>query len=183
MFAIQLIQHSMSSYRDLDFLIELAQVAVDQVVKERRENMARDAFKSGGKVAAQAVLTSTRHQRKEAGSDSHACCKRIPKTIVYVNLIKQIHKMVRVLRALLIQAGCLKTSAIDAIQAYHSELAESDKRRISMEFEKPDTENVLESLIHHIIIATDAMGMGIDNPDIQLVIQWRVPPSMGALLQ
>ena len=82
MFAIQLIQHSMSSYHDLDFLIKLVQVAVDQVVKERRENMARDTFKSGSKVAAQAVLTSTRHQWKEAGSDNHACCKRIPKMIV-----------------------------------------------------------------------------------------------------
>ena len=64
--------------------------------------MAREAFKSGGKVAAQAVLTSTRHQRKEAGSDSCACCKRIPKTIVYVDLIKQIYRIVSTLTTLLI---------------------------------------------------------------------------------
>jgi hypothetical protein len=57
------------------------------------------------------------------------------------------------------------------------------KRRISAEFEKPDTESVLDSSMHRIIVATDAMGMGIDNPDIRLVIQWGVPPSMGALLQ
>jgi superfamily II DNA helicase RecQ len=84
---------------------------------------------------------------------------------------------------LLIRAGCSKTSTINAIQVYHSELAESDKRRISTEFEKPDTESILESSIHRIIIATDAMGMGIDNPDIRLVIQWGVPPSIGALMQ
>ena len=98
--------------------------------------MARDAFKRGGKDAAQAVLTSTRRQRKEAGSDSRSCCKRMPKTIVYVDSIRQILKAVRVLAILLIQAGCSKTSATNAVQAYHSELAEPDKRRISTEFAK-----------------------------------------------
>jgi superfamily II DNA helicase RecQ len=142
------------------------QAAVEQVIKERREGMAREALKCGGIVAAQAALTSTRHQRKEAGSDSRVCCKRIPKTVVYVDSIKQIHKIIRVLRAFLIQTGCSKTSAINAIEAYHSELAEYDKRRISTEFEKPDTENVLDSSVYRIIVATDAMGMGIDNPDI-----------------
>jgi superfamily II DNA helicase RecQ len=51
-----------------------------------------------------------------------------------------------------------------------------DKRSISAEFAKPDSK-------HHIIFATDAMGIGIDNPDIQLVVQWKQPPSMCALLQ
>ena len=61
-------------------------------------------------------------------------------------------------------------AAINAVQAYHLELAESDKRRISAEFEKPDTESVLDSSMHRIIVATDAMGMGIDNLDIRLVV-------------
>ena len=182
-FELRQFQNPVNSYRDLEFLIKPVEEAVEQVIKERRENMARDAFKDDGIVAARAALTSTRHQRKEAGSDSRACCKRIPKTVVYVDSIKQIRKMVKVLQAFLIRAGCSKTSAINAVQAYHSELAEYDKRRISTEFEKPDTENVLDSSVHRIIVATDAMGMGIDNPDIRLVIQWGVPPSMGALLQ
>lgn len=183
-FAIQAIQHQMNSFRDLGFLVKPVQAAIEQTVKERRENMAREAFKGGGGiVAAQAVLTSTRHQRMEAGSESRACCKTIPKTVVYVDSIKQIMKVVRVLRMLLIQAGCSKTAAVNAVQAYHSDLAESDKRRTSTEFEKPDTESVLDSSMHRIIVATDAMGMGIDNPDIRLVIQWGVPLSMGALLQ
>jgi superfamily II DNA helicase RecQ len=181
-FEIWAMQHSLSSYRDLEFLVKPVQAAVEQVVKERRENVAREGFKAGGMVAARAALAGTQI-RTEAGSDSGVCCRRIPKTVVYVDSIKQIHDMARVLRALLIRTGCSKTSAIDAIQVYHSELAESDKRRISTEFEKPDTESILESSIHRIIIATDAMGMGIDNPDIRLVIQWGVPPSMGALMQ
>ena len=102
---------------------------------------------------------------------------------MYVDSIKQIIKVVRVLTILLICAGCSKAAAIDAIQAYHSELAESDKRHISTEFEKPDVENILNSSIHCIIVATDVMGMGIDNPDIRIIVQWGLPPGMPALMQ
>ena len=63
-FIIQPIQYLVDSCRDLGFLIEPVRAAVEQVVKEKRENMAREALKVGGMVAAQAVLTSTRHQRK-----------------------------------------------------------------------------------------------------------------------
>jgi len=51
--------------------------------------------------------------------------------------------------------GCDETSANMAVQAYHA----------------------------RIILATDAMGMGIDNPDICLVIQWRQPDSVCTLIQ
>jgi len=184
-FNIRSFQHPMNSFRDLEFLVEPVRAAVKQVVAERRENMAREAFKHGGGnlAAAQVVFASTRNQPMEAGSDSRTCCKRIPKTIVYIDSIKQIIQAVKVLTTLLIQAGCSKASAVSAVQAYHSELAEFNKRCISTEFSKPDVENDLESSIHRIIVATDAMGMGIDNPDVRLVVQWGVPPSMGALLQ
>jgi superfamily II DNA helicase RecQ len=184
MFTIRTMQHPINSFRDLEFLVKPVYAAVEQVVTERRENMAREVLKGGGgKVAAQAVLRSTQHQRKDAGSDSRACCMRIPKTIVYVDSIKQIAKVVRALTTMLIQAGCSKTSTINAVQAYHSELAEFDKRLISTEFAKPDIENFLDSSMHRIIVATDAMGMGINNPDVRLVVQLGIPPSMGALMQ
>ena len=79
--------------------------------------MAREAFKDGdgNLAAAQAVFASTQNQPMEAGSDSRACCKRIPKTIVYIDSIKQIIQAVRVLTTLLIQAGCSKVSAASAI--------------------------------------------------------------------
>ena len=182
-FEIQAIQHQINSFRDLEFLVEPAQAAIKQAMEEKRENMAREAFKDGGLVAAQAVLKSTRHQRMDVRPDSRSHCKAIPKTIVYVDSIKQIMRVVTVMRTLLIRLGCSKTAAINAIKAYHSELAEFDKRRISEEFEKPDTESVLDSSAHRIIVATDAMGMGINNPDIRLLIQWGVPPSMRALVQ
>ena len=59
-FAIQPIRYPMNSFRDLEFVIEPVHAAVEQTIKERRENIAREAFKGGGgKVAAQAVLAST----------------------------------------------------------------------------------------------------------------------------
>ena len=127
-FSIRPFQHPMNSYRDLEFLIEPAQAAVEKVVQERRENIAKKALKEGGAIAAQAALIRTRHQCKEAGPDSASCCKRIPKTIIYVDSIMHIYNMVKVLRAMLVQAGCSNSSAINAVQAYHSELVEFDKR-------------------------------------------------------
>lgn len=34
-----------------------------------------------------------------------------------------------------------------------------------------------------ILVATDAYGMGIDNPDIRLVIQWDLPLSFDSMIQ
>ena len=34
-----------------------------------------------------------------------------------------------------------------------------------------------------IPVATDAYGMGIDNPDIRLVIQWDLPMSFDSMIQ
>lgn len=34
-----------------------------------------------------------------------------------------------------------------------------------------------------IIVATDAYGMGIDNPDVKLVIQWDIPMSFDSMIQ
>ena len=83
----------------------------------------------------------------------------------------QVVATVKMLIKVLIQAGCSRISAEDAVQVYHSELAEFDKKSIYVEFVKPDTESVLQSSKYCIIITTDTMGMGIDNPDVRLVIQ------------
>jgi len=122
---------------------------------------------TGDKKAAQAIISAYIWQEKmEAGSSSHTCYKAILKTIVYIDLIIQIKLAVKILRSLLIQGGCLKTDAMDTIQAYHLELTDFDKEAISIEFTKPDVESILESSKHCIIITTDMMGMGIDNSNI-----------------
>src|SRR5947207_6563707 len=57
-------------------------------------------------------------------------------------------------------------------------MAEHDKHQISLEFSKPGCKSSIR-----IILATDAMGMGVDNPDIALVVQYGLTKSMCSLNQ
>jgi hypothetical protein len=106
----------------------------------------------------------------------------IPKTIVYIDSIDTIEKVVIRTISWLVEDGCSLASASQAVQAYHSELAVTDKRAMAAEFGKPDT-NWQSSSIHRIFVATDAMGMGINNRDIRRIVQWRMPLGMNSLLQ
>lgn len=54
-----------------------------------------------------------------------------------------------------------------------------DKDLIANAFLQPDDENMECT----ILVATDAYGMGIDNPDIKLVIQWDFPITFDAMIQ
>ncbi len=181
---IRCTQHSVDTFGDLDFLIEPVKAAVERTAEENSDNMAREALRRGDLATAHSIVSAhTRQETEQAGSGSRACCRTIPKTVVYIDSIKLVEAAVHVLVKKLIQAGSSKTSAFNAIEAYHSELAEFDKRSIAAEFAKPDVEDVLKSPRHRIIVATDAMGMGIDNPDIRRVVQWKQSPSMCALWQ
>ena len=181
---IRCTQHSVDTFGDLDFLIEPVKAAVERTAEENSDNMAREALRRGDLATAHSIVSAhTRQETEQAGSGSRACCRTIPKTVVYIDSIKLVEAAVHVLVKKLIQAGSSKTSAFNAIEAYHSELAEFDKRSIAAEFAKPDVEDVLKSPRHRIIVATDAMGMGIDNSDIRRVVQWKQSPSMCALWQ
>ena len=57
-------------------------------------------------------------------------------------------------------------------------MAEHDKHQISLEFSKPGCKSSIR-----IILATDTMGMGIDNPDIVQVVQYGLTKSMCSLNQ
>ncbi|KAJ6041554.1 P-loop containing nucleoside triphosphate hydrolase protein [Penicillium canescens] len=107
---------------------------------------------------------------------------QIPKTIVYMDSIAQIEAAEFQMIEWLVRLGSQRALASAAIQAYHSQLADFDKRRISEDFCRPDRGQGGPA-IHRIILATDAMGMGIDNPDIRRVIQWKQPSSMCTLFQ
>ena len=102
----------------------------------------------------------------------------IPKAIVYMETITEIVAAEDLMIKWLRHIGCDEASANMSVQAYHALVCELDKRRISTDFRRPGREAT-----HRIILATDAMGMGIDNPDICLVIQWRQPDSVCTLIQ
>jgi len=132
---IRFTQYAVDSFRDLDFLVEPVKAAVERTAEEHCNSLARDALKGGDIGKARAIISQYAGQEiKQAGSESRACCRMIPKSVVYIDSITMVEKAAQVLIKKLIQVGCSKTSASDAIQAYHSELAEFDKRSISAEF-------------------------------------------------
>ena len=51
------------------------------------------------------------------------------------------------------------------ISEYHAEVSDEDKARILEEFRKPDS-------VIRCLISTVAFGIGIDIPDIRLVMHW-----------
>src|SRR5436190_15535185 len=83
----------------------------------------------------------------------------------------------------MIREGCSRTLAKNTVKSYHSELAEFDKRAIPNEFTKPDCNEQSNYSLHRVILATDAMGMGANNSDVRMVIQYRLPSSMCTLMQ
>ena len=101
----------------------------------------------------------------------------IPKTIIYMNDIKSIQAAVRIMRRWMNELG-YPPEAEKLVQPYFAIMAKSDKQRISREFAKLDE----DCSSCRIILATDAYGLGIDNPDVR-VVQWLLPPSMSALYQ
>ena len=51
------------------------------------------------------------------------------------------------------------------IAQYHAELHDADKSRVLEEFTKPDS-------IIRCLVSTVAFGLGIDIPDIRLIVHW-----------
>ncbi len=65
------------------------------------------------------------------------------------------------------------------IRPYHSAMSKWDKSLIANAFAVPSDKNTECT----IFVATDAYGMGIDNPDVKLVIQWDIPLSFDSMIQ
>ena len=113
-------------------------------------------------------------QRLATGAvDQHAwrrICQQIPKTIVYMDSISHIELARQQIIGWLVKYGCSITEAKHVIKVYYSELTDSNKLAISSEFVKPDSNELLSCSHYRVILATDAMGMGINNPDIKRVV-------------
>ena len=185
--AVKRIIHPVSTFRDLEFLIEPARDAIRDAATQYCENQAREAIALGDLHGATQLISlgvrESKNSRILQGVDSRACCMKIRKTVVYFDSIATLEAATVLLTVALISGGCSKTAAANSIQPYHAELATFDKKCISTEFAKPDKGTAQESSRHRIIMATDAMGMGIDNPDIHLVVQWKQPATLCSLWQ
>jgi len=93
--------------------------------------------------------------------------QRIPKTIVYVDGTKLVCTLADRLRAWLLDLGYTIRQTVDMVSSFSSYTSEFDKRRILTLFAKDSSIRIL--------IATNAVGMGMDIRDVDIVVQWGFP--------
>jgi hypothetical protein len=177
-FSIRRIEHPIYTFEDLRFLVL---DAAEQGRFARQPTGEQDCSTMRVYNASESLHPS-QHVEQCATLSAEDLIYRIPKTIVYMESIAEIQAAEYCMVQWLIELGCSKASARQAIQGYYSLLSEFDKRAISKEFSRPDIQGSRPSR-HRIILATDAMGMGINNPDIRRVVQWQIPHNMCSLLQ
>ena len=65
------------------------------------------------------------------------------------------------------------------IRPYYSAISDWDKALTATAFATVAEDNQE----YVIIVATDVYGMGINNPDVKLVIQWNIPMSFDSMIQ
>lgn len=174
-----------SGFKDLDFLIQPAQEVINEAVTAVYHDEARVALGQKDRSRASQIIALGVNDAAQFYTkiNSRTCLMSVKKTVVYFDSISTLETAAALLTASLVKMGYSKTAAMNAIQEYHSELATFDKESISREFMKADGETAQVSSRHRIVMATDAMGMGINNPDIQTVVQWKQPASLCTLWQ
>ena len=94
----------------------------------------------------------------------------IPKTIIYLKKIVDCRKVRDYLKDFFRVSGWTESQLSDLIRTYHSELDKEQKKVLSSKLTRPDSK-------HRIFIATDALGMGVNSPDVARVIQLGTPRS------
>lgn len=104
--------------------------------------------------------------------------KDIQKTIIFVNSVSDICPMIEIIRGWMKQLGYPEGSD-QWIKPYHSTMSDWDKAIIAKAFKVNGEKNTKCT----ILVATDAYGMGIDNPDIKLVIHWDLSLSFDSMIQ
>ena len=129
------------------------------------------------RIELQKQLAGAQRVRDSGLSDGDTVrCDNISKTIIYMESIQEIKYARTFLINCLIKAGIKVRSACKGIQVYYADLADYNKRRISAEFA------TVNSRVR-IVLATDALGIGVNNPNITRVVQYKIPKDMKFLYQ
>lgn len=206
---IKPLEYPANSFRDLEFFVNAAQIfpqastlreplagVLDHTLIDQTE--LQSLIRANDLTGARALLerykneslvteTIRRLQQKQSAqaqrdrdsvmlNNDSVQCYSIPKTIIYMESIQEMECARTFLINCLLKAGIKPYSVCKAIQVYYADLADYDKRRISAEFATID-------LRIRIILATDALGIGVNNPNIARVVQYKVPKDMKSLYQ
>ncbi|THH15238.1 hypothetical protein EUX98_g9497 [Antrodiella citrinella] len=101
----------------------------------------------------------------------------IPKTMVYLDNIQDGSKVIDHLRSLLIKRNPTMAATEDAdhlIRPFNATMS-SEYREAAMD--------AFRNGKLRIMICTDAAGMGCDIPDIDVVVQWKLPKTLSSWIQ
>lgn len=96
----------------------------------------------------------------------------IPKTIVFFNTTREARHAREFMRSWLQDSEAHsyeRSTAEQTVQVFHRRLAEHDKDSIIAEFQKPAQNSSIR-----VICATEALGIGVNLPDVRRVIQWSI---------
>ena len=94
-------------------------------------------------------------------------------TIVYVPTVREVESIASRLAAAL-RAGSQKNGRAVAVGTYHGQMDAAERARVHRSF----STDALS-----VVVATLAFGMGIDKPDVRLVVHWGAPKTVESYYQ
>jgi superfamily II DNA helicase RecQ len=92
---------------------------------------------------------------------------KLPKTIIYFKDTRSIRAVLRIMSHWLVDAGLSLTGAKSVVKPFYGKMSSRSKNKISADFR-------MENSKARILLATDAVGMGVGNRAVELVIQYDV---------
>ena len=104
--------------------------------------------------------------------------KDIQKTFIFINSTTDIFLMVAISQEWM-KMKQFPAKCTEWIKPYFATMSDYDKAMTADEFCVPGNQNNKCT----IVVATHAYGMGIDNPDVALVIQWNFSCSFDTMIQ
>ena len=108
--------------------------------------------------------------------EPHIPLPALPKTLIYFESKTEIASALACIRTWLHNLGYLTETVIETAKSFHATTAQADKEAIMLEFRK-------ENSIYRVILATDALGMGVDLRGITRVVVWKVPKQLDEAIE
>jgi superfamily II DNA helicase RecQ len=159
---LPILKGKMNSYEQLHFLLNQANSLSSATDSPRILSDTRESEESS--------VISSAHESESTSSQNRPrpTPQRIPKTIVFVDGRKKVTSVASYLKDVLVKKGYPVQLAHQTIGIYTSNVPKYDQDKLYDIFREK------ESSIR-IVVATTALGMGMNIPDISIVIQWDIP--------
>jgi superfamily II DNA helicase RecQ len=153
---LPILKGKMNSYEQLHFLLNQAN-SPSATDSPQMSNDTREGEESS--------VISSAH---ESTSNNRPTPRRIPKTIVFVDGRRKVTSVAKYLKEVLVKKGYSVQLTHQTIGIYTSNVPKYDQDKLY------DTFCEQESSIR-IVVATTALGMGMNILDIPIVVQWDIP--------